>query len=342
LKKALLVIGVVLFVASSAWATSLPGGDYRASLVDRSNMFAETNAQHPGLDPDAWGVVPRFGSENRSVFSVDGVNVGQRTTDFFGVRMISDLNPQQPVSYNNGALSGMLYDITLLPSSVIPGPIPGPGPATWSLELGPGGRYADQVSGGGTQGMWRDLVPGIGGVLAATAGGYGGLLVIYDEMPINTDFSAGGPGPWAWTEASIPNPDASLSVSDAFPTISDVSPWLVAVLAPEPWVGVGGPAAYGWPAGTVMHEVITGMTNSGLGFANIIGGAAASQFETDVFGPGLDIRLEWDPIIGQGPIDGWQLSSDDPVQFSIIPEPATLTLLGLGLAGLGLYRKRRK
>ena len=297
-------------------------------------MFAETDAQHPGLDPQVWGAVPGIGSENRSVFSIDGINVGQRSNDYEGVRMISDLNPQQPVSYNNGALSGMLYDITLLPSSSVPGPVPTPA-APWSLELGAGGRYADAVSGGGTQGAWTDLVPGFGGLLASTAGGYGGLLVIYDELPINTDFGAGGTGPWAWTEASIPAPDASLSVSDAFPTISDVSPWLVAVLAPEPLV-------YGFPAGTVMHEYITGMTNSGIGFANIIGGSAASQFETDVFGLGLDIRLEWDPIIGQGPIDGWQLSSDDPIQFSIIPEPATLTLLGLGLAGLGLFRKRRK
>jgi len=335
LKKALLVIGVVLFVAGSAWATTLPGGDYRASLVDRSNIFAETDSQHPGLDPQVYGAVPAAGQENRSVFSIDGINVGQRSNDFYGVRMISDLNPQVPVSYSNGALSGMLYDINLLPASVIPGPVPGPGAAAWFLELGPGGRYADAASGGGTQGTWTDTVPGIGGLLATTAGGYGGLLVVYDDPALNTDFSAGGAGPAAWTEASTAAPDASLTAADDFPTISDVSPWLVAVLAPEP-------AAYGYPAGTVMHEVITGQTNSGLGFANIIGGAAASQFDTDVFGVGLDIRLEWDPIIHSGPIDGWQLSSDDPVQFSIIPEPATLTLLGLGLAGLGLYRKRRK
>ena len=331
MKKALLLVFVVAFVCGSALATSLPASDYRASLVDRSNMFSEYDGQHAGLDPLPWGAVPTAGEENRSVFSVDAINVGQRNVDFYGVPLINDLSPSVPVSYSNGALCGLLYDITLINS--VTGPAPSPA-NTWTLDFAPGGRYADAASGGGTQGTWLDTVVGDGGLLATTANGYGGILVIYDQFPINTDFSAGGLGPWAWTEGTTATGDAALPTADGFPTIADVTPWLIAVLAPEPSV-------YGFTAGTVMHEYITGMTNSGLGFANIIGGSAASLFDTDVFGAGLDIRLEWDPILGLGPVDGWQLSSDDPVQFSIIPEPATMTLLGIGIAGLGLLRKRR-
>jgi hypothetical protein len=38
---------------------------------------------------------------------------------------------------------------------------------------------------------------------------------------------------------------------------------------------------------------------------------------------------------------GWELESSDPIQGVLIPEPATLSLLGIGLAALG-FAKRRK
>jgi hypothetical protein len=327
MKKLTLAVAVVLLVAGSAMAISFPQGDFRASIVDRSNLYVA------GV-PSAFGALPAVGDENRSVFSVDAINFGSRITDPVGVTQIVDLNPQQSLGgYTNGLLSGVFYDIDILPGSAIPPA----GPslvAPWILFFGKGTRYTDAATGTGTDGLWTDLVPGkLTGLTATTAGGYGGLLVVYEDPALNTNFASGG-GPTAWTEGTIVAPDPSLTASDAFPTISDVAPFLVCVLAPMP-------LGYGVVPGTLSLEVITGVANSGLAFANIIGGWGAGQFDTDVFGLGMDIRLEFEPIIGSGPIDGWQTASDDPVQFSVIPEPATLSLLGLGLAGLGLIRRRK-
>jgi hypothetical protein len=49
------------------------------------------------------------------------------------------------------------------------------------------------------------------------------------------------------------------------------------------------------------------------------------------------------PATGYNGIGYWPVDSEDPVSFAIqvVPEPATLSLLGLGLAGL-LARCRRK
>ena len=327
MKKVLLALCVVSVCAGIAAAIELPlGNDFRASVVDRSNLYAPGTNGGTSLVPQAFGDVPAVGDENRSVFSVDAINFGARSTDIFGVPMIVDVNPQQGVSgYQNGELSGLLYDINILASSSIPGATP-----PWTLYLGPGSRYTSD--GSGTDGTWTDTV--LGAVTATTGGGYGGLLVIYQDPTVDTNFAL---GPGAWVEDAIANPDPSLTDSDHFPTISEVSPWLVAVLAP-----LSGP--YPVPAGTVAVESINVFPNgnTGLAFANIIGGTAAGIFQLDTFGPGWDIRLEYEPIIGAGPIDGWQTASDDPVQFTTIPEPMTLGLLGLGLAGLVARRRRQR
>ena len=176
----------------------------------------------------------------------------------------------------------------------------------------------------------------------ATGPGYGGLLVIYDSPVINANFAA---GPGAWAEGGSATTDASIpgGVLDNYPTVSDDAgqPWLIAVLAPmEPtWA-----AQLGMGATTVLYEEF-GLTGAfGMGFANIIGGTAAGQFDTDVFGAGLDIRIEFEPYGATSPTDlaGWQVGGDDPIQFTIIPEPASLTLLGLGIAGLAAWRRKRK
>jgi len=331
-KRILLILAVLAaacLLAAPARAISLPAGLYRASATDRSNFFKDLDGDGSFETPEAPGPPPVIGDENRSLYQVDGANFGQLQLDLVGVPEIKDKSPTAPAPVPGGVLSGMLYDVVLGAGSAVP---PG-GPsivAPWFLDFVPGTRY---LSGGGSDGTWTDMAPSIGP--ATSAAGFGGLLVIYDDPVININFAL---GPGAWVEGAIPAPDPSLTFSDHFPTISDVAPWLVAVLAPLPppiaaFYGVVTP-------GTVMAENLFGVANQGIAFANVIGGTAAGLVIPNVFGPMLDIRIEFEPDLV--PTDGWQTASDDPVQLGIVPEPATLSLLGMSLLGLIGVRFRRK
>jgi len=326
----------VCLLAAPARAISLPAGLYRASITDRSNFFQDLTAPPDGnfetVTPP--GPPPAVGDENRTVFQIDGANFGQLQLDLVGVPEIKDKSPTAPAPVPGGVLSGMLYDIVLGAGSAVPPA----GPsivAPWFLDFVPGTRYTNA---GGSDGAWVDTSPSIGP--ATSAAGFGGLLVVYDDPVINVDFTAGGAGPGAWVEGLIAAPDPSLTFSDHFPTISDVAPWLVAVLAPLPppiaaFYSVTTP-------GTVLSENLFGVANSGIAFANVIGGTAAGMIIPNVFGPMLDIRIEFEPDLV--PTDGWQTASDDPVQLGIVPEPATLSLMGIGLMSLmGVcYRRMKK